>query len=89
MLIGSALIISFSMATMTFFAKQYGGENKMLLVHTTVNAINVGLLPFVTNLYVLYFSLFTHFFLSAGFVMVTFELMRFVDKDLHGAAQGG
>lgn len=89
MLIGIGVMMMLAMATMPRVTKLYGSERNMLLGQTLFNAANIGLLPFVTNEYFLYLSLFAHFFFTAGFFAITIELMKNVDHELHGSVQGG
>ncbi len=78
-----------AMATLPRVTKFYGSERNMLLVQTLLNTANIALLPFVRNEYLVYASLFAHFFLTAGFFAVTIELMKNVDHESHGSVQGG
>ncbi len=89
MLIGIGVTLMISMATMSRVTKFYGNECNMLLVHTLLNALNIALLPFITSEYILYISLFGHFFLTSGFMAINLELMKNVDHELHGSVQGG
>lgn len=89
MLIGAGAMMMLAMVTMPRVTKFYGSERNMLLVQTLFNAVNIGLLPLVTNEYLLYVSLFAHFFFTAGFLAITVELMKNVDHELHGSVQGG